>query len=85
MSDLRARLLEEIKRRIAALRANMTECPAYVVEVQRDAELSAALRVAELHAPTPERRCLECYDGHDDWPCDTAKALLDTFVMDWRK
>jgi hypothetical protein len=87
MTDLHARLVEEIKRRIAVARASMTECPAYAAEAQRDDELSVTLRIAELHAPGHKEMCQTCcpFCTHADWPCDTAKALLDAFCAGWRE
>jgi hypothetical protein len=67
VTDLHARLVEEIKRRRT---------------LERSEEL---LRIAELHEPK-DGFCMTCdeYAG-DEWPCNTAKELLDYYVPGWRK
>jgi hypothetical protein len=77
--DLHARLMEEIKGRLR-------------ITLDQSAELTAALKIAELHAPedfdkemVPHYCCIACEATGDVWPCDTAKALLDCYVPGWRE
>jgi len=89
MSDLHARLVDEIKRRVVDAQEQRKAMCDYITagrqhESEREQELSAALRVAELHQKWAGKET-RCHVDEEMWPCDTAKALLDTFVMDWRK
>jgi hypothetical protein len=81
---LHARLINEIKRRITICEESRKVVSGLSKRVYAEnvVELSAALRIAELHAPVAEQECPECADG--EWPCDTAKALLDAYVPGWR-
>jgi hypothetical protein len=98
MSDPHARLVEEIGKRHAALLNSTLRMSRYELEMwqQRKDELSAALRIAELHAPAMGSELLSGYRGlicplcnnwdrEPGWPCDTAGALLDCNVPGWRK
>jgi hypothetical protein len=73
--ETRRRLLEEIKQRLESEKIEQRM-------LAREQELSAALRIAELHAPSSLPICLEC-DYDDAWPCPTAEALLDCYVPGW--
>jgi hypothetical protein len=88
MTDLHGRLVEEIKWQIhacdEALNAHGKHCHCVICVglSAHHGELSAALRIAELHAPH-RNMCVHCvYQG---WPCATAEALLDCYVTGWRR